>query len=261
MRLGIGSYSLAWNIRAGFVTHENLLDEAVRLGVQSVQYCDNLSLSELPPEDLERLCARAAAEGVVVEPGTRGVDRRELIRLAAIARSSGCGFVRIVLDRGDDRPEPNELVQALRFWRDEVPDTILAIENHDRFPARTFAELVERLGPDRYGVCLDTANSLGCLEGTEHVVRTLAPYTVNLHVKDIRIQRVWHNMGFTVTGTSAGQGQIDIPWLIGQVQATAESATVEVWAEQKTQEVLPVEEERRMLGESVAYLRSLGLGR
>ena len=35
----------------------------------------------------------------------------------------------------------------------------LAVENHDRFPASVLARLVERLGPDQAGICLDTVNS------------------------------------------------------------------------------------------------------
>lgn len=259
MRLGIGSYSLAWNIAQGF-SHQDLLGEAVRFRLNSVQYCDNLSLLDLAPSDLEVLLKQAKRGGIIIEPGTRGIDEKALKALAQIARNAGCGFVRIVIDQHGDEPTAEEVIRRLGFWRDEVTETILAIENHDRFPSRTLAEIVERLGPDRYGVCLDTANSLGCLEGTEHVVRTLAPYTVNLHVKDIRIDRLPHKMGFSVTGTPAGQGRIDIPWLIEEVKARAESAIVEIWAEQPDPDIPPIEEERRMLEESVAYLRSLGLG-
>ena len=55
------------------------------------------------------------------------------------------------------------------------------------------------------GICLDTVNSFGSLEGPEVVIETLAPYTVNLHIKDFDIRRTDHNMGFTIFGTPAGR--------------------------------------------------------
>ncbi len=42
------------------------------------------------------------------------------------------------------------------------------------------------------------------------------PFTVNLHVKDFIIQRVGHQMGFTVTGTPLGKGMIQLPVTAGK---------------------------------------------
>lgn len=250
MRLGIGSYSLAWNIQNG-LDHFGLLEVARQLGVQAVQYCDNLPLEALSQSDLDQL--ERMSGGITLEPGTRGIDMDRLAYLGNLAQRFGCGFVRIVIDRSGDEPTVDEAVDRLAQWRRKVSgDTVLAIENHDRFPARVFAEMIEELGPDRYGICLDTANSLGCLEGTEYVVNTLAPYTVNLHVKDIRIRRLWHNMGFEVTGTPAGEGDLDIPWIVSQVPQ-AESAIIEIWASEDNAYV----EERRMLDASVPFMERI----
>ena len=96
----------------------------------------------------------------------------------------------------------------------ERAGVVLAIENHDRFKARTLAGMLERLGSEHVGICLDTVNSFGALEGPEVVVDVLGPWTVNLHVKDFAIFRAGHLMGFTVEGRPAGQGRLDVPWLL-----------------------------------------------
>ena len=80
----------------------------------------------------------------------------------------------------------------------------LAIENHDRFRAHELVAIIAATDADYVGICLDTANSLGADEGIWEVARTLAPHTLNLHVKDYRIERLDHQMGFTVRGAPAG---------------------------------------------------------
>ncbi|MCS6831901.1 MAG: sugar phosphate isomerase/epimerase, partial [bacterium] len=76
-------------------------------------------------------------------------------------------FVRVVVDTPTYHPTPEELLEDLRplkplFLQHGVK---LAIENHDRFPVKVLAQLVEQAGADWVGICFDTANSLGTLQG------------------------------------------------------------------------------------------------
>jgi sugar phosphate isomerase/epimerase len=120
-------------------------------------------------------------------------------------------------------------------------------------------QTVEELGPDRAAICLDTANSLGALEGLDTVVRELGPFAVNLHVKDVRIYRVWHQMGFEVEGTPAGQGMVPIPELLQQLRGFGFQGTVilEHWPAPLEDENALRELEERWTRESLAYLRPL----
>ncbi|RYG31943.1 sugar phosphate isomerase/epimerase, partial [bacterium] len=212
MRLGIGTYALAWNIGIpGFEPEEPLdvfgvLDIARELEVQAVQYADNLPLETLLGADLDRLEAQAREAGIVLEVGARGLDMPRIERCIELAERFGSGFVRLVVDSAGDEPTPQEAVARLNVLKPklEAHGVKLAIENHDRFPSKTLARMIEKLGPDRYAICRDTANSLGCLEGPKQVMRVLAPYTVNVHIKDVKVERANHNLGFTVTGTAAG---------------------------------------------------------
>jgi sugar phosphate isomerase/epimerase len=133
----------------------------------------------------------------------------------------------------------------------------LAIENHDRYQAAVLVQVVESLGTDWVGVCLDTVNSFGALEGPEVVVAALAPYTLNLHLKDFTVRRVDSQMGFRVEGCPVGQGRLDVPWLLECLSARAENMTaiIELWTPPAQRMEDTVERERVWAEESVHYLR------
>jgi len=259
MRLGIGTYTLAWNIAHGGLDHLGLMGEASDLGAEIVQFCENLSLDGLPDDRL----AEVASRGLALEIGTRGLDSARIARHAHLARRVGSPFVRLVIDSVGDEPTPEEAVARLREPVAACAEVgvRLAIENHDRFPVRVLRDMVETLGPTA-AVCLDTANSLGSLEGTREVVETLAPHTVCLHVKDVRARRLPHQMGFVVEGAVAGKGSLDVPWILRTLDAAGASYSVilEQWPP-VTEGEPPLALEREMARESFAYLRSLHTAR
>lgn len=239
MRLGISSYAYTWAIGVpghpperplGFI---GLLHKAAELGVRLVQVADNLPLAELPPAEFEAFERRARELGLDIEVGTRGIRPANLGAYLRIAQRLGSPILRVVIDSPGHEPHEDEVVDILRA---ALPDferarVCLAIENHDRFAAKVLARIVKRLGSDYVGICLDTVNSFGALEGPQVVVDTLGPWVVNLHIKDFVVQRVSHKMGFVVEGRPAGEGQLDVPWLLGALSAMGRdpNAILELW--------------------------------
>jgi sugar phosphate isomerase/epimerase len=138
-------------------------------------------------------------------------------------------------------------------------DVCLAIENHDRFPATTLSDILERLGGRHAGICLDTANSLGCGEGLETLLRVLGPWVVNLHIKDIRVTRLPHKKGFVVEGCPAGQGLLDIPALLAALRGLGRdpNAILEQWPPPAATPAESVTREEVWAAESIRYLRGL----
>jgi sugar phosphate isomerase/epimerase len=238
-----------------------LLERAIGHGVSVLQVADNLPLTTLSPDELGTFAERARAAHVSVEVGTRGIEPENLRAYLALAQRFGSSFVRVVIDRKGDEPMPDEAVARLRPLLPRFADAevALAIENHDRFPAKTLAEIVEALGPDNVGICLDTVNSFGSLEGPEVVVATLKPYVRNLHVKDFTIRRLGHQMGFVIEGCPAGKGRLDVPWLMGQLPCDI-SAILELWTPPSEDIEETIDRESQWAEESIAYLRPL-LGR
>ena len=197
MRLGIGSYAYAWSIGVPGhppphpMTAFELLDKAVQHGVSVVQICDNLPLHAMGELDLERLARQAQVAAVQIEVGTRGIQPPHLTKYLDLAERFASPILRVVIDTAEHHLSLEEAIELIRpqlpfFKRAGV---ILAIENHDRFSAAEFREMLRRLGSEHVGICLDTVNSFGALEGPEVVVATLAPWTVSLQPRRQSKQR------------------------------------------------------------------------
>ncbi len=265
MRLGIGTYTFAWAIGVPDskppqpLTEFALLEEARRLGVGLVQFCDNLPLTRLSPVELDRFESEVKAQRLLIEIGTRGLAMANLRSNLALCRKLHSPILRLVIDSAGDEPSPEEAVARLRPLRMEFLDAgvRLAIENHDRFSSATLARMVQALGIEYAGICLDTVNSFGALEGPEVVVEHLGEFTACLHVKDFTIRRPRHNMGFIVEGCAAGHGRLDIPWLLRKLAPVSSpiNAILETWVTPGDALEETMARERAWAERGVQYLR------
>jgi sugar phosphate isomerase/epimerase len=212
-------------------------------------------------QDLDALARHANGRGISLEVGTRGVQPDHLQRYLDIAARLGSPILRVVVDRAGHEPSPDEIVTLLAPHEAAFRDAgiTLAIENHDRLPSATLAEIVRRLGADWVGICLDTVNSLGALEGPDVVIDTLAPITVNLHVKDFDIVRTNSSMGFSVEGRPVGQGRLDLARLLDAVGGAGRdlTAVVELWTPWRRTLEETIDLEYRWAQQSVAHLREV----
>ncbi|MBP8952428.1 MAG: sugar phosphate isomerase/epimerase, partial [Armatimonadetes bacterium] len=97
------------------------------------------------------------------------------------------------------------------------------------------------------------------LEDPYTVTETLAGYTVNLHIKDVRARRDDTGLGVVIQGAPAGQGQVDIPWVIDRVRAAGRdpNAILEQWTPLLDDPRATIDQEARWAEEGIAYLRTL----
>ena len=265
MILGLGSYTFGWAVGvsghppAHPLDEHGLLNKCAQHGVKLLQLGDNLPLHGFDEARLNRLATRATNDGVQIEMGARRLTIANIETHAAIARRLGARLIRFVVDDTDYHPTLETVSTVLRQSVPLLDGLVLGIENHDRFPAATLRELLEGVGSDRIGICLDTANSLGAGEGVDTVVRELAPLTVNLHIKDFRIARVPHLMGFTVEGRPAGSGQLDVPGLLKALAPfqRCESAVLELWTPPEAALEQTIAKEESWAAQSLEYLKPL----
>jgi len=191
----------------------------------------------------------------------RGTDPVHLRRFIGIAARLASPILRVVVDTADDHPSPEQIVARVAEVVPELHDAkvTLAIENHDRFTADALAGIVFQWRETGVpvGVCLDTANSFGALEGPRVVVPTLAEYTVNLHVKDFEVRRVPSLQGFTIEGRPAGEGMLDIPWLLGELCRSGRdmSAIIELWTPPEPDPAETIRKEAEWAERSVRRMR------
>lgn len=267
MELGLSSYTYTWAVGVPGCLPQRaldapgLLDKAAALGIGCVQIADNLPLDSLSPEELKALGRYADALGIMIEVGTRGLTRANLLTYLELATELRSPILRVVVDAGGHHPHPDECVEVIKEFVPELRrrNITLAIENHDRFTARTFADIINRTASDCVGICLDSVNSIGAGEGIETVVEILGPLTVNLHVKDFTVKRVDHMMGFVIEGTPAGRGMLPVRWVLEKLESygRCESAILELWTPPEPEVAATIAKEDEWAVESVGYLRGL----
>ena len=261
MILGLSSYTYGWAVANPHqpLDEQSLLDRTLGFGLTTLQFGDNLPLHALLPDRLAALKKRAKAEGVRLEAGARGLRTNHLHRYVELAGWLGAPLLRFVVDEKGYEPPLADVVAILREALPALRQygVTLGIENHDRFRAVELAGLIETVGDERVGICLDCANSLGAGEGLEWVVERLAPHTVNFHVKDFGITRLPHLMGFLVEGRPAGQGLLNLPWVLAQLAryGRCQSAVLELWPPPEADPEATLEKEARWVEESVGYLK------
>ena len=218
MKLGLGTYTFRWSIGHKDIvpdvplTPMDLLEIAHEYGFEVLQYADNMPLTHLSPEALRALSDRARAYGIALELGTESFDVDEVAQTIEIARTINAGILRVALDASDaDRPIAElaaEFTALMPAARDA--GVRIAIENHFRFPSRRMVELFQSVDDDSLGVCLDVANSICAGEWPEETIGVLAPYAINLHLKDYVLVPHDYGVGLHVTGCPLGEGRLDI---------------------------------------------------
>jgi 3-oxoisoapionate decarboxylase len=261
MILGIGSYTYTWacgvpgHMPERPMTAMELCQRAEVLGVKVIQLCENARI-----ERIGTLRSAAYRAGIRIEVGGRGLHSEGFMRALDMACQFDTRFFRLVIDSDGNEPSPELAAGRLRHFLQFVPDGMsVALENHDRFPAQTLVDIIETVGADKVGITLDTVNSFGALEGPQQVVETLAPYVLSLHVKDFTIRRVPSQMGFVIEGCPAGEGRLDIPWLLDTIRAAGRdpNAIIELWTPPAGTLEETIAREAEWAERSVKYMRTL----
>ena len=81
--------------------------------------------------------------------------------------------------------------------------------------------MVRAVASPQLGVCLDPGNCVARLETPDYVIAEVAPYVVNMHVKDFAFTRAEGWVGFSLTGCPLGAGLLDYDAMIRAVRPGA----------------------------------------
>lgn len=265
MRLGISSYTFTWAIGVPGYEVENpmsafqLLEKAEELNVPCVQIADNLPLDRLSSSDISRLKKLADDSGIAVEVGTRGLQIENMNRYLNIADHFESPVLRVVIDAAGFEPDIPEIIQILQTLQPECENKQirLAIENHDRFKAREFLQMLNSVNSDWVGICLDSVNSMGAGEGVEIVTELLGPYTINFHVKEFIVRRIDHQMGFHIEGKPVGEGMLPLDWMLTQLKSKCTSAILEQWVPPEKDIESTIAKEAEWAESSIDYLKKM----
>lgn len=265
MRKGISSYSFAWAVGIEGKLPEkrisafDLVDIAAEHKLDCVQLADNLPLHNFYPTQLQALKEFADKKNIHIEPGSRGLTEENLAKYIEIATFFKSDILRFVIDGVGYKPSIQEVITVINKFEKELSKhkIHLCIENHDRFLAKEFEKIIQGVGSNYVGICLDTVNSMGAGEGMETVIETLAPYTYNLHLKEFEIRRVWHMMGFIIEGKPLGEGMLPIDYILKKLHKRCKSMILEQWVPQQDTIEKTVQTEWNWGQKSIKVLKKL----
>jgi sugar phosphate isomerase/epimerase len=136
-------------------------------------------------------------------------------RALRASRIFGATCMRCVLGGDPERPQIemhiDNMIKAVRGMRSRIVDSgiKLAVENHGGdLQAREMKMMVEAIGTDICGVCLDSGNPVWMLEDPHMTLEMLLPYAETCHVRDSAVWKVPE--GVAVRWVNMGEGNVDI---------------------------------------------------
>lgn len=244
------------------MTPQDLIDKAVSIGAGAVQIGDNMPLEVYSDEELDRIRIHAERCGIELEAGMRKATEDRLSEYIRITRMIGARVLRVITDGVGFAPDMQEICRILTSVGPQLEESgvVLGIENHDRFSAREYADMVRSAGHPNIGLTVDTLNSLSHEEHIDEVLRYMAPYCVCLHMKDYVIRRYNGGGGLKITGACLGTGRLDVRRCYEECREKSErefNVIIESWLEpcETLEETLRTEDEWASTG--VAYLKTL----
>jgi 3-oxoisoapionate decarboxylase len=206
--------------------------------VQFLDYLSSIKLTwamvSLPPATLADEAAikdvRAHADRLGIKlqlafgsvcPSARGFNAKlgtleeQVARALKASQIFGARCMRCVLGGDAERPQIDmhidNMIKAVRGIRSRIADSgvKLAVENHGGdLQAREMKMMVEAVGTDVMGVCLDSGNPVWMLEDPHMTLETLIPYAETSHVRDSAVWKVPE--GIAVRWVNMGDGNVDI---------------------------------------------------
>jgi sugar phosphate isomerase/epimerase len=93
----------------------------------------------------------------------------------------------------------------------------LGIENHKDWRVDPQVELLQRYASEYVGVSLDTGNNLSVLDDPMETVEKLAPWTFNVHFKDMALEET--DTGFLMSEVPLGEGLLDLRQMVDTIRA------------------------------------------
>jgi sugar phosphate isomerase/epimerase len=219
-------------IAASKFTAYQYLDYFHKIGLGAAQFsASTLGIKEADPDEAELRKIRAYAESLGISlmaysgrsicPTSSGFDARpgtaeqQIGQGLRVAHIIGASCMRVVLGSFKDRPEIarhlDSMTHVIKNVRSQIHDSgvKLAIENHNAdLQAREIKALIDEVGSDILGVCLDSGNPLAIMEDPRLTLEILGPHAATTHVRDSAVWRIPE--GVAMRWVNMGEGNVDI---------------------------------------------------
>lgn len=234
MGVVVHSYGIRWKSTVassqypGFANAIDLLDHCHQIGAGGIQVGVNGWNSDFTQKVRDRREKLGLyLEGSIGVPNT-DADLPRFEQEVRQAREAGATVLRTVCSAGrryetyhSEEAFTQATQQALTNLRRIEPvlrrhRVRLGVENHKDWRSGELADMMKALSSEWIGVTLDFGNNIALLEDSLKVARTLAPFLVSTHVKDMALSD--YKDGFLLSEVPLGQGVLDLPSLIAICQ-------------------------------------------
>ncbi|MGY3319742.1 sugar phosphate isomerase/epimerase family protein [Arthrobacter sp. TE12232] len=261
-RIGLSSYAFFWQlsdrVSAPLNLHEALAETAA-LGVDLFQICDYAQLEAMTDADLASVRATADALGIALELGTKGIRPEHLRKFLRIAGILGAPLLRTMFNVPGHTPDADETVA---IFTGVLPDfeaagVRIAVETYEQVPTSRVLDVIARVDSPYLGICSDPANTVAALESPREVIDAVAPYVLNMHIKDFAFSRKEGWVGFTYSGAPLGEGLLDYAYMARKLQPKERNINqiIEHWLPWQASEEETIRLEKQWTQQSLDFLR------
>jgi sugar phosphate isomerase/epimerase len=232
LRMGVvvHSYAARWNPKAesrqypGFAHAVDLIEHCHRIGASGVQ----VGVKGWTADFARQVRDRREKLGLYLEGSIALPDKAEGVPAFEAevknAREAGAQILRTVCASGR-RYETFKSAAEFEAFKGQARAALqraepvlrkhkarLAVENHKDWRAPELASLLGELSTEWIGVTLDFGNSIALLEDPMEVVRTLVPFVLSTHVKDMAVEE--YPDGFRLSEVPLGKGILHLPEMV-----------------------------------------------
>ncbi|MFJ6158596.1 sugar phosphate isomerase/epimerase family protein [Pseudarthrobacter sp. NPDC092184] len=262
-RIGLSSYAFFWQlsdkVSAPLSIHD-ALERTAELGVDLFQVCDYAPLETMTDSELEAVRATADRLGISLELGTKGIRPEHLRKFLHIARILGSPLLRTMFNTPGHTPTNEEAVGIFKevLPEFEAAEVKIAVETYEQVPTSRILDVIRGVDSPYLGICSDPANTVAALEMPREVIDAVAPYVLNMHIKDFAFSRKDGWVGFTYSGAPLGEGLLDYDYMISTIQPHQRNINqiVEHWLPWQDTELDTIRLESQWTQQSLNYLRS-----
>ena len=253
--IGLGTYAYFWQHAEG-LSLAGAFEDTRAQGVDLFQICDYAPLTEMTGAQLREAAGIARELGIAIELGTKGVDPEHLRRFLDLAGVFEAKLVRGMVLRDQAGNAAELLGQVAGSFEDAGVE--LALETYEQVPTRTLLGIIDEVGSDAIGICLDPANVVAQLESPRDCVEATSAYVKNVHVKDFAFARQDGWVGFTYSGAPMGEGLHDYDHLLQTVMPRERGINeiVEHWLPWQSDAETTITTEREWTRKTLDILRS-----
>ena len=262
-RIGLSSYAFFWRLSDKVsrpLSIHDALERTADLGVDLFQVCDYAPLEEMTDSGLEAVRATADSLGISLELGTKGIRPEHLGKFLHIAGILGSPLLRTMFNSPGHTPGTEEAVaiftEVLPAF--EAAGVKIAVETYEQVPTARVLDVVRGVASPYLGICSDPANTVAALEMPREVIDAVAPYVLNMHIKDFAFSRKDGWVGFTYSGAPLGRGLLDYDYMVAKIQPHQRNINqiVEHWLPWQDTEADTIRLENQWTRQSIEFLRS-----